>query len=127
MKGLEPSTFCMASRRSSQLSYIRGRPEYSPRRGPDSERRRGGCENPRMADEQRGDRDNPVERRPRTPVHRPEDAGTPDRPRPRPRGPGRRFLFIVLGLLALNYLTVAVLAPGEEKAVRVPYSPFFLD
>ena len=24
MKGLEPSTFCMASRRSSQLSYIRG-------------------------------------------------------------------------------------------------------
>ena len=26
MKGLEPSTFCMASRRSSQLSYIRARP-----------------------------------------------------------------------------------------------------
>jgi hypothetical protein len=25
MKGLEPSTFCMASRRSSQLSYIRVR------------------------------------------------------------------------------------------------------
>jgi hypothetical protein len=25
MKGLEPSTFCMASRRSSQLSYIRMR------------------------------------------------------------------------------------------------------
>ena len=24
MKGLEPSTICMASRRSSQLSYIRG-------------------------------------------------------------------------------------------------------
>ena len=31
MKGLEPSTFCMASRRSSQLSYIRVRPEYSDR------------------------------------------------------------------------------------------------
>src|SRR5438552_15612571 len=29
MKGLEPSTFCMASRRSSQLSYIRGPSEYS--------------------------------------------------------------------------------------------------
>jgi len=30
MKGLEPSTFCMASRRSSQLSYIRMRsPEYT--------------------------------------------------------------------------------------------------
>jgi hypothetical protein len=25
MKGLEPSTFCMASRRSSQLSYIRAK------------------------------------------------------------------------------------------------------
>ena len=30
MKGLEPSTFCMASRRSSQLSYIRGGGDYSP-------------------------------------------------------------------------------------------------
>ena len=29
MKGLEPSTFCMASRRSSQLSYIRVKAEYS--------------------------------------------------------------------------------------------------
>ena len=27
MKGLEPSTFCMASRRSSQLSYSRARRE----------------------------------------------------------------------------------------------------
>ena len=31
MKGLEPSTFCMASRRSSQLSYIRVDGEYSRR------------------------------------------------------------------------------------------------
>jgi hypothetical protein len=30
LKGLEPSTFCMASRRSSQLSYSRKRgPEYT--------------------------------------------------------------------------------------------------
>jgi hypothetical protein len=29
MMGLEPTTFCMASRRSSQLSYIRNGPEYS--------------------------------------------------------------------------------------------------
>jgi hypothetical protein len=28
LKGLEPSTFCMASRRSSQLSYSREAPEY---------------------------------------------------------------------------------------------------
>ena len=34
MKGLEPSTFCMASRRSSQLSYIReARRESSGRIG----------------------------------------------------------------------------------------------
>ena len=30
LKGLEPSTFCMASRRSSQLSYSRGAVEYNP-------------------------------------------------------------------------------------------------
>jgi hypothetical protein len=33
MKGLEPSTFCMASRRSSQLSYIRKKSQYSPGHG----------------------------------------------------------------------------------------------
>ena len=30
LKGLEPSTFCMASRRSSQLSYSRAGAEYRP-------------------------------------------------------------------------------------------------
>jgi hypothetical protein len=30
LKGLEPSTFCMASRRSSQLSYSRETSEYNP-------------------------------------------------------------------------------------------------
>ena len=29
LKGLEPSTFCMASRRSSQLSYSRAGAQYS--------------------------------------------------------------------------------------------------
>lgn len=29
MMGFEPTTFCMASRRSSQLSYIRGTAKYS--------------------------------------------------------------------------------------------------
>jgi hypothetical protein len=29
LKGFEPSTFCMASRRSSQLSYSRKAAEYS--------------------------------------------------------------------------------------------------
>jgi hypothetical protein len=31
MMGLEPTTFCMASRRSSQLSYIRADGQYSLR------------------------------------------------------------------------------------------------
>jgi hypothetical protein len=31
MMGFEPTTFCMASRRSSQLSYIRAEAKYSPR------------------------------------------------------------------------------------------------
>jgi hypothetical protein len=30
MMGFEPTTFCMASRRSSQLSYIRTPTQYSP-------------------------------------------------------------------------------------------------
>jgi hypothetical protein len=30
LKGLEPSTFCMASRRSSQLSYSRETSQYNP-------------------------------------------------------------------------------------------------
>jgi cell division protease FtsH len=37
-----------------------------------------------------------------------------------------RFLAIVLALLALNYVSVALLAPGREEPVRVPYSPTFL-
>ncbi len=34
--GLEPTTFCMASRRSSQLSYIRERRQYSQAYGASS-------------------------------------------------------------------------------------------
>ena len=33
---------------------------------------------------------------------------------------------IVLVLLAVNYLSVALFAPGKEKSVRIPYSPEFL-
>jgi cell division protease FtsH len=42
------------------------------------------------------------------------------------RNPRMRFLLIVLALLALNYVTVALFAPGREEPVRVPYSPTFL-
>jgi cell division protease FtsH len=45
-------------------------------------------------------------------------------PRPRP-SLGRRFLLIVGLLLLLNYATVAIFGPGDER-IRVPYSPFFL-
>jgi 3'-phosphoadenosine 5'-phosphosulfate (PAPS) 3'-phosphatase len=45
MMGLEPTTFCMASRRSSQLSYIRVARQYSDL----SERLPGGVE--RLVDE----------------------------------------------------------------------------
>ncbi len=50
-----------------------------------------------------------------------EPRETEKRPRVRPR-----FWVIVLVLLALNYLSVALFAPGKERSVRVPYSPEFL-
>jgi cell division protease FtsH len=61
--------------------------------------------------------DAPTERRARTPLPA--------------RQPGRRFLggrfwIVVLALLAINYLTVAIFAPGRERSVRIPYSPTFL-
>src|SRR5437763_1261265 len=64
MMGLEPTTFCMASRRSSQLSYIRaqriiaagvGRPERPPRLGCRARRR------PSRASPSRGRIREPVE------------------------------------------------------------------
>jgi cell division protease FtsH len=66
----------------------------------------------------------PMERRPRTPLPRSDGDGE------RPRGMGSlrmRVIVLVLALLALNYLSVALLAPGREEPVRVPYSPTFLD
>ena len=39
-----------------------------------------------------------------------------------PRLPGgRTFWIIVLSLLAVNYLSVALFAPGKEKSVTIPY------
>jgi cell division protease FtsH len=77
------------------------------------------------------------ERRPRTPVPK-DDRGMHVRPGSDGRGakppegttglrPNRRFLTIVLLLLALNYLLVSLFAPGTERPVRVPYSPVFLE
>ena len=65
-----------------------------------------------------------TERRTRTPLPRGGD-GDGEKPSPM-RNPRMRFLVIVLVLLALNYVTVALFAPGREEPVRVPYSPTFL-
>ena len=65
-----------------------------------------------------------TERRPRTPLPRDQESGGGRRPSW--RTPRMRFLLIVLALLALNYASVAMLAPGREEPVRVPYSPTFL-
>jgi cell division protease FtsH len=69
--------------------------------------------------------DDSPERRGTTPLPREtrEEPGKPAAPRRRMRP---RFWVIVLVLLALNYLSVALFAPGKERAVRVPYSPEFL-
>src|SRR3954451_7194644 len=64
-----------------------------------------------------------TERRSRTPLPRDEKEGGGQRSW---RTPRMRFLLIVFALLALNYVSVAMLAPGREVPVRVPYSPTFL-
>jgi cell division protease FtsH len=66
----------------------------------------------------------PHERRPRTPL--PRDDDKPGRPRGFMRGIGGRFWMLVLVLLAVNYLTVALFAPGKEESITIPYSPNFL-
>ena len=52
--------------------------------------------------------------------------GSPKQPKKRPPGLGRRLLIFVGVLLALNWLTVALFAPGKKERVQIPYSPTFL-
>src|ERR1700712_990378 len=73
--------------------------------------------------------DSPTERRARTPLPRGQEPGKPPSKRPgvptpsrMPRIPGgRTFWIIVLSLLAVNYLSVALFAPGKAKSVTIPY------
>jgi cell division protease FtsH len=65
----------------------------------------------------------PHERRPRTPL--PRD-GDQQKPRSFWRSVGGRFWALVLLLLVLNYLSVAIFAPGRERSVTIPYNPTFL-
>ncbi len=66
----------------------------------------------------------PHERRPRTPLPRDENQG---KPKSFWRSVGGRFWALVLILLVLNYLSVAIFAPGREKSATIPYNPTFLD
>jgi cell division protease FtsH len=40
---------------------------------------------------------------------------------------GGRFWALLVVLLVLNYLSVAIFAPGREKSATIPYNPTFLD
>src|ERR1700760_3591921 len=78
----------------------------------------------------------PTERRPRTPLQPPDRTGPPGQRRPpgspqgsrqMPRMPGSRtFWIVVLVALTLNYVVVALFAPGKARSVTIPYSPAFL-
>src|SRR5919202_56113 len=70
--------------------------------------------------------DAPTERRPRTPLPPKDDPGRPAGGGGPSRMPGGRFWLIVFVLLAINYLSVALFAPGKQESVRIPYSPTFL-
>ncbi|HEX6026714.1 MAG TPA: ATP-dependent zinc metalloprotease FtsH [Solirubrobacter sp.] len=72
--------------------------------------------------------DSPTERRPRVPMPSGQRGGSPsgrpgEQPQPRSRLPfGRQFWMLVLGLLVLNYVIMALFAPGKEPSVTIPYS-----
>src|SRR4051812_47631825 len=66
------------------------------------------------------------ERRPRVPTRTPE---TPPETggRGRMKMPRPRFIIIVLALLAINYVSVALLGPGHHPSIDVAYNPTFLE
>src|ERR687896_2191700 len=63
------------------------------------------------------------ERQPRMPLPREKD----DEKRPYFRTPRMRILLVITGLLAANYIFVALFAPGRVEPVTVPYNPVFLE
>src|SRR4051795_3422816 len=66
------------------------------------------------------------ERRPHVPTRSPEtppDTGG----RGRMKMPRPRFIVIVLALLAINYVSVALLGPGHHPSIDVAYNPTFLE
>ena len=68
------------------------------------------------------------ERRPHVPTgNKPPEPPEGDKPRSRMSMPRPRFIVIVLVLLALNYASVALLGPGREPSIDIPYNPTFRD
>jgi cell division protease FtsH len=50
----------------------------------------------------------------------------PETPAPRPPHRSRWFLWLVAGLLALNFGSVLIARPGSQPRVRVAFSPYFV-
>jgi cell division protease FtsH len=65
----------------------------------------------------------PHERRPRMPT---QSGGGDDKPKGFWRTIGMRFWVLVVVLLVLNYISVAIFAPGREESVTIPYQPDFV-
>jgi cell division protease FtsH len=56
----------------------------------------------------------------------PDGRGLPEQHKPTPPHRMRGFWIFVIGLLAINWLSVLLFQPGAEPRVRVPFSPYFL-
>jgi cell division protease FtsH len=56
----------------------------------------------------------------------PDGRGAPELPKPRGPHRSRLFLWVVVGLLVVNLLSVFVLKPGGQPRVKVPFSPYFV-
>ena len=65
------------------------------------------------------------ERRPHVPTGGNNQPDKPAGEKRRMNMPRPRFIVIVLVLLALNYFSVAVLGPGREPSIDIPYNPTF--
>jgi cell division protease FtsH len=50
----------------------------------------------------------------------------PEKPKSFWRSVGMRFWVLLAVLLVLNYVTVAIFAPGRERSVTIPYNPDFI-
>src|SRR4051812_24061857 len=66
------------------------------------------------------------ERRPKVPTRTPDTSPDGSPPRTGMRMPRPRFIVIVLALLAINYVSVALLGPGRHPSIDVAYNPTFL-